>query len=359
MTHRNPRAFDRPRVKRHSLTRTTVPIEFKSRLLPSFVTSLCLVVSVLVISSLPFSRVPHIYAQEPHKMIVPFSPIGGSTVPFWIATDERIFQKYGLEITPLFVGGSSTIIQSMAAKQFDIGLVGGGGIVLNRFSAGDLITIGAHGGVLTSDPYCKPEMKSIGDLKGKTISVTRFGTTTHFSALALLRLANLRANDAAFVQSGGVAESMATLIGKKVDCAMLGYPHNQYALQAGFRQLIQLAKTEYGHFPNVAIGARESWLKLPRNREIAINFLRGFSDGLALAKKDATVSKKVLRKYARLNDETVLQATFEFFRDQFPPNLRVDERSYTNLLRYIDHPKAAGANAKEFFDNSLLDEILR
>jgi NitT/TauT family transport system substrate-binding protein len=298
-------------------------------------------------------------AQEPHKMIVPFSPIGGSTVPFWIATDERLFQKYGLEVTPLFVGGSSAIVQSMAAKQFDIGLIGGGGVVLNRFAGGDLITIGAHGGILTSDCYAKPEIKTVGELKGKTVAVTRFGTTTHFSALAMLRLANMRPNDVAFVQAGGVAESLAALLSKKVDCAILGYPSNQYALQAGFKQLTALGKSEYGLFPNVAIGTRESWLKTPRNRELAVNFLRAFSEGLALAKKDAGLSKKAMRKYARLNDEAVLQASFEFFKDQFPQTLRVDERSYANLLRYLDHPKAAAADPKEFFDNSLINDILR
>jgi len=298
-------------------------------------------------------------AQELHKMIVPFSPIGGSTVPFWIATDERLFQKYGLEVTPLFVGGSSAIVQSMAAKQFDIGLIGGGGVVLNRFAGGDLITIGAHGGVLSSDCFAKPEIKTIADLKGKTVAVTRFGTTTHFSALAMLRLANLRPNDVAFVQAGGVAESLAALVSKRVECAILGYPSSQYALQAGFKQLTTLGKTEYGLFPNVAIGTRESWLKTPRNRELAASFLRAFSEGLTLAKRDAGLSKKVMRKYARLDDDAVLQASFEFFRDQFPQTLRVDERGYANLLRYLDHPKAATADPKEFFDNSLMNEILR
>lgn len=298
-------------------------------------------------------------AEELTKMVVPFSPIGGSTVPFWIATDEKIFQKYGLEVTPLFVGGSSAIVQSMTAKQFDIGLIGGGGVVLNRFAGGDLITIGAHGGVLSSDCYAKPEIKTIAELKGKMVAVTRFGTTTHFSALAMLRLANLRPNDVAFVQAGGVAESLAALMGKKVDCAILGYPTNQFALQAGFKQLTHLGKSEYGLFPNVAIGTRESWLKTPKNRESAIHFLRAFSEGLALARKDAALSKKVMRKYARLNDDAILQASFEFYKDQFPQTLRVDERSYVNLLRYLDHPKAKTADAKEFFDNSLMDEILR
>ncbi len=299
------------------------------------------------------------HGQELHKMVVPFSPIGGGTVPFWIAVEEKLFQKYGLDVTPLFVGGSSAIVQSMAAKQFDIGLIGGGGVVLNRFAGGDLITIGAHGGVMTADCYAKPEIKSPADIKGKTVAVTRFGTTTHFAALMMLRLAGLRPNDALFIQTGGNAEALAALLGKKVDCAILGYPANQLALQAGFKQLTQLGKTEYGLFPNVAIGTRESWLKGAKNRELALNFLRAFSDGLALAKKDSAASKRVMRKYARVNDDAILQASFEFYKEQFPPTLRVDERSYANLLRYLDHPKAKSADAKEFFDNSLIDEILR
>ena len=167
-------------------------------------------------------------------MIVPFSPIGGSTVPFWIATDEKIFQKYGLEITPLFVGGSSTIIQSMAAKQFEIGLVGGGGIVLNRFSGGDLIAIGAHGGVFTSDVYCKPEIKSPrAMLKVKRLPLPASAPRLISQHSLCLRLANLRSNDALYIQSGGVAESLAALLSKRVDCAILGYAHQPVRFAGG------------------------------------------------------------------------------------------------------------------------------
>lgn len=55
----------------------------------------------------------------------------------------------------------------------------------------------------------------------------------------------------------------------------------------------------------------------------------------------------------------MLQASLEIYKDQFPQTLRVDERSYANLLRYLDHLKAATADPIEFFDNSLINDILR
>ena len=113
---------------------------------------------------------------------------------------------------------------------------------------------------------------------------------------------------------------------------MLGYPASEVALKKGFRLLTVLAKGEDGAFPTTAIAARESWLKDSKNREIALNFLRAFTDGLTLARTDVALSKKVLRKYTRVDDEAVLQATFEYYKKYFGDTLKVDEKSYANLL---------------------------
>jgi NitT/TauT family transport system substrate-binding protein len=300
------------------------------------------------------------HAAELYKGIVPYTPLTGATTPFWIAVEAKLFQKYGLDVAPLFVSaGSSVIVPAMMSRQFDIGLASGPAVVLNRLGGGDLITIGAQTGVYTTDCFAKPAIKSINDLKGKTIGVTRFGTSTHFAALSMLRGAGLKSTDVVFVQIGGSAEAIAALMGGRLDAAMLGYPASEVALTKGFTQISNLAKTENGAFPTTAIAARESWLKDARNREIAVNFLRGFTEGLVLAKSDAAMSKKVLRKYTRVEDDAILQSTFEYYRKFFGETLKINERSYANLLQLVDHPKAKSADPKLFFDNTLVEKIAR
>jgi len=71
------------------------------------------------------------------------------------------------------------------------------------------------------------------------------------------------------------------------------------------------------------------------------------------------MSKKVLRKYTRVENEAVLQATFEYYKKYFGNSLKVNEKSYANLLQLIDHPKAKDADPRQFFDNSLLEQIHR
>ena len=78
-----------------------------------------------------------------------------------------------------------------------------------------------------------------------------------------------------------------------------------------------------------------------------------------MARTNAVISKKVLRKYTRVDDEAVLQATFEYYRQYFGETLKVNEKSYANLLQLLDHPKAKNADPKQFFDNSLLEQIRR
>jgi hypothetical protein len=56
---------------------------------------------------------------------------------------------------------------------------------------------------------------------------------------------------------------------------------------------------------------------------------------------------------------SVLRATFEYYRKYFGDTLKVTERSYANLLQLLDHPKAKDADPKQFFNNSLLEQIRR
>src|SRR4051794_2862095 len=104
---------------------------------------------------------------------------------------------------------------------------------------------------------------------------------------------------------------------------MLGYPGGELALKRGYRQLTDLANSEDGAFPTTAIAVSESWVKEARNREIVLNFLRGFTDGLRLARTDAGITKRVLRKYTRVDEEAVLQTTFDYYKKYFGETLKV------------------------------------
>jgi len=297
--------------------------------------------------------------KEFQKLTVGFTPIAGASLPLFIAVEEKIFQKYGYEVFPVFMGGSPLINSAVLAGEFPIGYTGGGAVIASRISGSDLIAIASPLPVLTIDGWSRPEIKSIADVRGKRLGVTRFGASSYFSALSMLEAGGVKPNEVTFIQNGGVGESFAALQGGRVDVCMIGYPFGLNAKNAGFNLLFRPSQTDYGLFPTAVLGARESWLKDPRNHKLTIDFLRVMTEAQQFARDNAVVSKRALKKFTRVDDEALLQGSFEYYREAFPRSIRVNEKAMANALKFVEHPKAKQFDVRQSFDNSFVDEGMK
>jgi ABC-type nitrate/sulfonate/bicarbonate transport system substrate-binding protein len=295
--------------------------------------------------------------KDLQKLTVGFTPISGATLPLFIAVEEKLFQKYGFDIYPVFMGGSPLINSAILAGEFPIGYTGGGAVISSRLSGSDLIAIASPLPVLTIDGWARPEIKSIRDVRGKRIGVTRFGASSYFSALSMLEAGGVKPSEVTFIQNGGVGESYAALTGGRVDVCMIGYPFGLHAKNAGFKLLFRPSQTEFGLFPTAVVAARESWLKDSKGRRVAIDFLRALNEGQQRAREDAAATKRALRKFTRTHDEVLLQGSFEYYKDAFSPSLKVVEKAMINALKFIEHPKAKQFDVRQSFDNSLIEEM--
>ena len=63
--------------------------------------------------------------KDLQKLTVGYTPISGAAIPFFIAVEEKIFQKYGYEVSGVFMGGSPLINSAILAGEFPIGYTGG------------------------------------------------------------------------------------------------------------------------------------------------------------------------------------------------------------------------------------------
>src|SRR4029077_15078569 len=79
--------------------------------------------------------------KEFQKLTVGYTPIAAGSLPLFIAVEERIFQKYGYEASPVFIGSSPLINSAILAGQFPIGYTVGGAVISSHLSGSDLIAI--------------------------------------------------------------------------------------------------------------------------------------------------------------------------------------------------------------------------
>ena len=108
------------------------------------------------------------------------------------------------------MGGSPLINSAILAGEFPIGYTGGGAVIASHLSGSDLIAIASPLPVLTIDGWSRPEIKSIADLRGKRVGVTRFGASSYFSALSML--------EAGGVKPHGTSQK-SVLVSAKARCA--------------------------------------------------------------------------------------------------------------------------------------------
>jgi ABC-type nitrate/sulfonate/bicarbonate transport system substrate-binding protein len=316
--------------------------------------------TVILITALLLAYSPARPGQKDfQKLTVGFTPIAGASLPLFIAVEEKIFQKFGYEVFPVFMGGSPLINSAVLAGEFPIGYTGGGAVIASHLSGSDLIAIASPLPVLTIDGWSRPEIKSIADVRGKRVGVTRFGASSYFAALSMLEAGGVKPNEVTFIQNGGVGESFAALQGGRVDVCMIGYPFGLNAKNAGFNLLFRPSQTDYGLFPTAVLGARESWLKDPRNHKLTIDFLRVMAEAQQFARDNATVSKRALKKFTRVDDEALLQGSFEYYREAFSRSIRVNEKAMANALKFVEHPKAKQFDVRQSFDNSFVDEAMK
>ena len=80
-------------------------------------------------------------AQTLKKVPFPFSPIGLNCLPWFVAKDARIFEKYGIDFDPVFIGASSALFNAMLSGAADVAGSGGPAVISNILKGGDIIQL--------------------------------------------------------------------------------------------------------------------------------------------------------------------------------------------------------------------------
>ena len=308
-----------------------------------------LVVFVLLLCYLAASRT---WAQGRTQLNVIYPAISGVSNAMWVAAEANIFAKYGLEVTLLYIPSAPQVVRVMLAGDSQISFTGGAPVVNANLAGADLVFIGGVANMPAFYLMAAPEIKSIEDLKGKTVGVTRFGSSTDFTMRYVLQKHGLQPDrDVTLLQIGGMPELAAAISKRLIVAAPFSSPTNLRAKKTGAHVLIDMAKAGVA-FPHQSIASTRSYIRA--NREIALNFLKGYSEGIEKMIKDKPFTKKVIRKYTRDQDDEIVETTYQYGLDYIARPPYPTREGIAETLRQSVHPKAKTANPDDFVDMSLV-----
>jgi NitT/TauT family transport system substrate-binding protein len=292
------------------------------------------------------------------KLRLTYSAIAGSQASFWIPHEAGIFRKHGLDVELLYVGGGGRAAQVVQSGEVPIGTFTGGAVVNANLAGGDLVIIASSLNVFTFVVMAKPDIRSVEDLKGKKIGISRFGSATDFG----LRFAESqwpikRQRDFAVLQVGGVTDILAALRTGGVDAGVINAELAILARRDGFRDLADISKMGLS-FPTSSIVTTRSYIK--RNENTVRKFIHAYADGVHFAKTQRAFSVQVMSKYMRNNDLALVNDLYELYLIQ--NMLRIPRPTPEPIKTVLDQmaetdPRAASLKPEQFIDGRLFQEL--
>jgi NitT/TauT family transport system substrate-binding protein len=290
-------------------------------------------------------------ARAQTKLRVAYPTTVGSMGILWVTKDAGLFDKYGLDVTLIYISGSSKIVQAMLAKEIPISEIAIPAVIQANQAGADLVMLAGANHKPGQKLMVKPAIKRAEDLKGKKLGVTRFGTSDDFLlryVLSQWKIAPER--DVALLQMGGSPEILAGLSSGGIDGGVLSSPLNLRAQKAGFSLLADMSAIGVD-YQGAGVVTTKSYM---RERPDTLRaYLKAYIEGLARFKTDKEFSLKVLAKYSRIDEREMLEETYRHYAVNVMP--QVPYPTMKGIQMVLDEIGSRSPKTREISPASLVD----
>jgi ABC-type nitrate/sulfonate/bicarbonate transport system substrate-binding protein len=155
--------------------------------------------------------------------------------PLYIAQKKGYFAAEGLKLDFVYTQSNAALVQQLAASSLDLALSSGLVDPIRAIDKGAPIAIVRL--EMQAPPYAllaKPAIKSMGELKGKTISLGGAKDITRIFVERMLAPSGVKPGEFDMVFAGATSARFSALQSGAVDAAILLPPFNFFAESAGF-----------------------------------------------------------------------------------------------------------------------------
>jgi NitT/TauT family transport system substrate-binding protein len=297
-------------------------------------------------------------AQTLTKLRVAFDGFSMTSAPLQYAVQQNIFKKFGLDVTPAFVEGGSLLSQAVVGGSVDIAQNGYTPAAGAAVQGADIVFIGGISNKLPFQLVVKSSIAGAADLKGQSIAVSRFGSSTDTAADFALAHLGLSREDVLVRQLGSPATRIAALTSGQVAGTVEQYPDTGELLQKGFRVLVDVTDIA-GDYPNTSYVTSRTFLK--RNPEIVKRFFMAMATAVYEFKRNPDAGVALTQNFLDVKDAALAKAAYDAYVKVYPDDLRPSLAGLALVLKELakSDPKIASVKPQDIVDTAPLDGLAR
>src|SRR5919109_651995 len=198
------------------------------------------------------------------------------------AYHAKIFQKYGLEAEYIALESGTLGMQTLLANEVQLLFTTGALAVTSNLQGGDTVVIAGGINFFPFKLITGPEIKSMTDLRGKKMAVSRFGSASDYAAQLAIEKLGGDPKHVTMLQLGGNPSRLRAMSHGVVQASVFSEPFATVAVkQFGMRSLLDLAESGVP-FPQNCFIVKRGFLA--ERRSLVVNAVKASIEALYLMK---------------------------------------------------------------------------
>jgi NitT/TauT family transport system substrate-binding protein len=264
----------------------------------------------------------------------------------WMAKESGAFERRGINAELVYISSGAVVVQALVGGSLHAALGASNAVIAAILKGAPIIAVGSN----TSRPgmqlWVHPDIQRPEQLAGKTLGITRFGSTSEFVTRLVLRKLNLEGKTE-LRQFGGVIE------------ADIGYRSGQSVGRlssqspgADARKLVDAAELGIPFSMNLLAVSNDYYRKAPKTVE---GIIAAYIEGISILKLRRQQAYNVLAKYMGQRGGSA-DVHYEFVMKYLEAVPRVEPAAVDTVLEMVGSKDSAKT---KLYDNSVVDRLVQ
>lgn len=287
-------------------------------------------------------------AEVPVVTVALVSTSWNTGLPTAVARGAGFFKEEGLEVRPVTLASSGPIMMALLMSgQADFVIAGAVAILRGIARGAPVVVVGGHLNRMSYALMSARGLKTVADLKGKTIGITGIGGMGEFTVVESLRRNGLiRDRDFTVLNiEGGPAARIAALKSGKVHAVPLTPGQRVQAENDGFTVLLDTRET-LTEIPSTIVASTREFASSSPDK--VVKFLRALAKAMDFIRRDKEKAITLGRSHGLRGDIAIERKALEYYADDL--DVRLKRENITALLKQIDIAEAP----QKYFDDTYL-----
>jgi ABC-type nitrate/sulfonate/bicarbonate transport system substrate-binding protein len=299
-------------------------------------------------------------ASAQTKLTIGYAAVSPRTMPLYLAQEQGIFTKYGLDPKIVLVRAAATLVATLVSGEMDVGYTGGTSVLGAAGQGSYLKILSSISNTLTHSLVAHPSLKRAEELRGKRFGIQNPGGTTWINTILALEYVGLdyKRDNITLLPIGDSVLIGQALEAGRVDAAVLDGALVRRLRSKGFAIVAELQPAKIPLLSQAIVVSPEF---LQKRADIAEKLLMTLVESLAYSMAPASkavVIKTMMRRF-QINDPAVAEEGYQDYLsgvERRPIPMVEGMRNIRRLLATLN-PKIASVKVEELIDSRLIRKL--